>query len=222
MPSNLLTIDSNFPTFTGEEPVEEQIRELVNYLYQLRESLQYSLKNLTTDNFNAAALQNLTDDAKGEIGNQLQKIANELNQLSSEVETLKGRISGIDSLTTRMKNAETDIENMKTRVVNAEGELEALQTWSSYQEETVGDIQERVDNVEQELADQTTAHANTEQRVAALSDLMEALDADVTELLSLITVADDGSVTMGEEGQDLHLVGNVYINGILFEQGGST
>lgn len=222
MPSNLLAIDSNFPTFTGEEPVEEQIRELVNYLYQLRESLQYSLKNLTTDNFNAAALQNLTDDAKGEIGNQLQKIANELNQLSSEVETLKGRISGIDSLTTRMKNAETDIENMKTRVVNAEGELEALQTWSSYQEKTVGDIQERVDNVEQELADQTTAHANTEQRVAALSDLMAALDADVTELLTLITVADDGSVTMGKEGQDLHLVGNVYINGILFEQGGST
>ena len=78
MPSNWLSIDSNFPSFTGEESPEQQIRALHNYLFQLREGLQYSLQNLTADNFNATALQNLSDAQKNEVTTQLQTSAQTL------------------------------------------------------------------------------------------------------------------------------------------------
>ena len=33
MPSNWLYIDSNFPTFTGEESLKEQVTTIQNYMY---------------------------------------------------------------------------------------------------------------------------------------------------------------------------------------------
>lgn len=74
MPSNLLAIDADFPTFTGEEPEKEQIQELTNYLYQLRESLQYSLQNLSKSNFNAAALNDLTSEATQGIEKMIKQL----------------------------------------------------------------------------------------------------------------------------------------------------
>lgn len=194
MPSNMMAIDSNFPTFTGEEPVDQQIRELVNYLYQLRESLQYSLQNLGKDNFNISALDQMNEESQKQLVEQLTKMSNEMTNLKIEVDSLKGRISAIDSLSGRMTDVEADVA--------------ALQEWSAYQELTVEDLKSRA--------------ATTEQRIDGLTEQVETLDADVAELSSKIDVAEDGSATIGEVGTDLHLVGNIYINGILFEQGGST
>lgn len=92
MPSNLLAIDSDFPTFVEDEPVDRQIQSLVNYLYQLRESLQYSLQNLSKENFNAAALDNLTKEASQEIAAELQRIQNVLTNFSSEISRINGDV----------------------------------------------------------------------------------------------------------------------------------
>ena len=35
MPSNWLYIDSNFPTFTGDENLKEQVTTIQNYMYML-------------------------------------------------------------------------------------------------------------------------------------------------------------------------------------------
>ena len=43
MPSNWLYIDSNFPTFTGEESLKEQVTTIQNYMYMLVEQLRYTL-----------------------------------------------------------------------------------------------------------------------------------------------------------------------------------
>lgn len=59
MPSNWLYIDTNFPTFTGEESPNEKITTIQNYLYMLVEQLRYTLRNLGTSNFNAAELAKL-------------------------------------------------------------------------------------------------------------------------------------------------------------------
>lgn len=250
MPSNLLDIDSNFPTFTGEESEKEQIQALTNYLFQLRESLQYSLQNLTSDNFNAAALESLSEDAKGELGMQLQKIGNELNQLSAEVKSIEGRISGVDALSGQVETNKTAIANLEERMDPAEGGLVAVQEWSVQQEVLVDELVERVQNYEQELEDLETTTGDMKQKVEDLGDLVETLEGglvevqewseeqetlvnelaecvqnveqQVEELASLIQKGEDDAVSIGAEGKDLHLKGNIYINGILFEQGGST
>ena len=96
MPSNFLDIDTNFPTFTGEEPEKEQIQALTNYLYQLRESLQYSLQNLSKSNFNATALNDLTSEAT-------QGIEKIIKQLDSAIKALQRKDSDTDQSIAELK-----------------------------------------------------------------------------------------------------------------------
>ena len=125
MPSQLTAFDNNFPTFTGEETPEEKIWSLQDYLFQLREGLQYSLRNLSAENFNATALKLLTAAQQEDLVKQLQ----------------------------------------------------TMQT--------------------------------------ALDGLEQGLEL----LTATVQAAENGSVTIGAEGRDLHLVGNVYINGVLYTGG---
>lgn len=206
MPSNWLSIDSNFPSFTGEETPEQQIRALHNYLFQLREGLQYSLQNLTADNFNTAALQNLTDAQKNEVTTQLQKVYTQLNQMTTEIDRLSSRVSGT--------------ENLSGRVTTAEGEIASLKGRSTITEGNVEDLAGRVKKLED---DQTMD--DLQEAVTGSGGLQEQMDTTKQELKKIsgtVQVADDGGATVGSEGKVLHLVGQVYINGVLIEQGGTT
>ena len=221
MPSNWLSIDSNFPSFTGEESPEQQIRALHNYLFQLREGLQYSLQNLTADNFNAAALQNLTDAQKNEVTAQLEKVYTQLNQMAAEIDRLSGRVSGTENLSGRMTTAEGEITALKGRTKLTEENIEDLADRTTAAEGGIDDLQEAV-----------TGEGGLQERVADLEDavtgeggLQEQMDATEQELEKIsgaVQVADDGSVTVGSEGKPLRLVGQIYINGVLYEQGGTT
>ena len=52
MASNLQALDE-FPTFTGEESPQEQIRQLQNYLFIVVEQLKYTMANLGVENLNS-------------------------------------------------------------------------------------------------------------------------------------------------------------------------
>ena len=248
MPSNWLSIDSNFPSFTGEESPEQQIRALHNYLFQLREGLQYSLQNLTADNFNTAALQNLTDAQKNELTTQLEKVYTQLNQMSAEIDRLSGRVSGTENLSGRVTTAEGEIATLKGRVKLTEENIESLAARTTDTETAIGDLQERMDTAEADVVSLKGRATVTEGNVEDLADRVKALEDDQTleqlqeavtgegglqeqmdsangeleKISGVVQVADDGSATFGSEGKVLRLVGQVYINGVLIEQGGTT
>lgn len=50
-------VEDLFPRFQGKETVPEQIRALVDFLYALTEQLQYTLSNLSGEDWNGAALE---------------------------------------------------------------------------------------------------------------------------------------------------------------------
>ena len=56
MAKDFINIDSGFPSFVQDEPIEEKVSKLYNYTFMLLESLRYLLRNLDADNFNAAAV----------------------------------------------------------------------------------------------------------------------------------------------------------------------
>lgn len=186
MPSNWMSVDSNFPSFTGEESPTQQIRMLHNYLYCLKEQLFYSLQNLTADNWNASALQSLTDGAKDQLSTQIAGISSQLAQLKLQVDALQGRVTDTSDFDKRITAVEEASAYWEQRLGNAESDVIALQ----------GDIADH----EQRIFDQETAAA---------------------ELSAIIQTAEDGSVTLGKEGQVLRLVGQVYLNGTLLNQGGT-
>lgn len=217
MPSNWLAIDTNFPTFTGAEPAAQQIQALHNYLYQLKEGLQYSLRNLTAENWNAQALAQMNEEAKADLVEQLNQVSALLNRLSGEV----------DSLGARMANA----EKLAARVETAEKSIAALGERAAVLEEKNQDLEARAQAVEQRTAaleqDAGTLKTETERLGQAISGpdgletRMDTAEEAIRKIAGAVRVAGNGTVTLGAEDQPLYLVGTVYINGVPYE-GGTT
>lgn len=251
MPSNWLSIDSNFPSFTGEESEEQQIRALHNYLFQLREGLQYSLQNLTADNFNTAALQNLTDAQKDEVTLQLEKVYTQLNQMTTEIDRLSSRVNGTENLSGRVTAAEGEISALKGRVKTTEENVEGMTEWNAAIQTDLDDLQGRTAYAEEALED-LTGRVQAMEDDKTLDDLKEIVDGEdglrdrtqslekavtgegglqeqqteltleLEKLSGVVQVAEDGGATVGSEEKPLYLVGKIYINGVLYEQGGTT
>lgn len=220
MPSNLLYIDSNFPSFTGEETPEQQIRALHNYLFQLREGLQYSLQNLTADNFNATALQNLTAEQKNEVASELQKVYALLDKTSTEIKSLSGRISDTESLFGRVTAAEEEISYLDKRLTQSEEIIESLETATAEAEEKLESFGDRVEALEDALPqiEQTTQELQEEiTGEDGLQDQVKMAQQEIQKISDTVQVAEDGSATVGSEGKPLYLVGQVYINGVLYK-----
>lgn len=190
MPSNLFALDSELPSLSGKESPQEQIRKMFNYLVQQKQSLQYLLRNLTADNFNASALETLTSGAKVELSDQLNMMQTALAQLSIKVDALSARVGGAEELAGRLNTLEENDELLAAEIAATQEAISAL-----------------------------------EASVAALSILMDPENGVPARLeqaeqkLDVLTVAEDGTISLGAEGTELRLVGRVIINGMVYEGG---
>lgn len=159
MPRRWSMVDSNFPTFTGEENPREQITTLVDYMYILVEELKFQLENLDSSNWNSKALQTFQTDTTADVSEQVSALAANLLLVTNEVAAISSRVSAVESLSGRMKTVETDLAYLQK------------------------DLEEFIEEIR---------------------DVMQ-IDEE------------SGAVTIGEEGRELHLIGNVYINNQLVE-----
>ena len=95
MPTNFMAIDQGLPRFTGEESLEQRVKMLQDYQYQLVEQLRYALQHLDTRNMNMDAMDQwggtLTEplyaSLMDEDGNML-SLAVEAGVLSAAIESL--------------------------------------------------------------------------------------------------------------------------------------
>lgn len=204
MPSNWWAIDTNFPSFTGEETPKQQIQALHDYLYQFRQSLQYSLQNLSAANFNETALKNMTDAQKNEVAQLLTNVTGELTRISASMGSLANRVGTVEKEIAALKEQDTDLEAIEEWTAAAEGQLKELADKDTEIEEKVSDLQETVSGE------------------GGLQETVQQQGQELQKISGAVQAAEDGSVTVGAEGKDLHLVGNIYINGVLYEQGGTT
>lgn len=193
MPNSWLSIDTGFPSFTGKESPSEQIKALHDYLYQMRQGLQYSLANLTMDNFNAAALQQMDQGQKDQLEQELRKVYARLDQVAAKVDQLSASVTGLQGLSGRMDTAESDID--------------ALEEWTGAAEQQLADIQSRLD---------TPEDGGTDERIRTLEESQRTTGERLEKLSGVVQVAEDGSATIGTEGAVLRLVGQIYINGVLY------
>jgi chromosome segregation ATPase len=199
-----MAIDTDFPSFTGEETPAQQIRALHNYLFQLREGLKYSLQNLTTENFNAAALQSLSDAQKNEVTKQLEKVYSELNKLTTEVDRLKNRFSEAEG-----------------KIVSLDDNVGLLSGRISVTADAVGDLQKKTSDNMADIQSLKDSAASTDSKVAELSNDILEVKKDLQKVAGIVQVAEDGTITLGAEGKVINLVGQIYINGELIGQGGA-
>ena len=173
MPGQWTSIETNFPTFTGKEPVEERLTALYNYMYILTEQLKYNLSNLSSDNFNATALNQLTANASTEaakaVAEELEKIARQYAQLHARVESLSGRLSAVE-------NAGVEME---ARVALLEGTLSED-----------GQLEQRLRSLEEDLPrleQAVTGEGGLDEQTQALTDAVSDLQAKDDELEQRLT-----------------------------------
>ena len=171
MPSNWLSVDNNFPSFTGKENPTEQIRKIHNYLFCLKDELKFMLQNLTADNWNSAEWDKLAEDAQATMLSQVTAMGNQVSELKGLVSQVQGRVTDLSSQVSAWGEAETEIREW----------LEALEY------------------VAVELAE-------------GQESLKQAMEA-------VISSDEEGNPVLGKEGGKLHLMGEVYLNGVLLGGG---
>lgn len=144
MPSNWLYIDTNFPSFTQKESVNDKVETMQDYLFMLVEQLRYTLRNLDLKNMNKAAMNGFLQNIREPIYAKIEDTDKNVNELSITAEGLSARISNAEGnitqlgatangLAAEIKNAKGDItqlgaraDGLAARISSAEGNITQL------------------------------------------------------------------------------------------------
>ena len=128
MASNWLYIDTNFPTFTGEESTEEKVTTIQNYMFMLVEQLRYSLHNLDLKNMNGAAVEQFKNELTEPIYARIEDDEGNLSQLALTAHDLAARMSDAEGNITTLQ---VTAQGLSSTVSNQAGQISSLQQTAS-------------------------------------------------------------------------------------------
>ena len=234
MPGNILSADTQFPNFTGQENPAEQIRTIRNYLYMLLEQLRYTLNNLDAGNFNTEGLKEIQDAISQPILKQLSDTDGNLAELqvtaaglASRVSSNEGDISQLEQtaqgLSSRVGDAEGNISSLQqtanglsSRVTSAEGNISTLQ-------QTANGLSSRVSNAEGSISSLSQTASGLETRVAnaegAVSTVSQKVNGVTVTTWSGQTFLAGDRIVMSSDINNYMAVGanglEVWINGMM-------
>ena len=117
MPNVWQSVDTNFPTLSGNFSAAEVIPKLLNYMHILTEQLKYTLANLDKSNWNKTALNEYTEESAAPM-------LEAVGKLEVQVNTLRQSVSGLGL---RMGYAESDIEDIQGVITDMELTVETLE-----------------------------------------------------------------------------------------------
>ena len=234
MPGNILSADTQFPNFAGQESPAEQIRTIRNYLYMLLEQLRYTLNNLDAGNFNTEGLKEIQDAISQPILKQLSDTDGNLAELqvtaaglASRVSSNEGDISQLEQtaqgLSSRVGDAEGDISSLQqtanglsSRVTSAEGNISTLQ-------QTANGLSSRVSNAEGSISSLSQTASGLETRVAnaegAVSTVSQKVNGVTVTTWSGQTFLAGDRIVMSSDINNYMAIGanglEVWINGMM-------
>ena len=234
MPGNILSADTQFPNFAGQESPAEQIRTIRNYLYMLLEQLRYTLNNLDAGNFNTEGLKEIQDAISQPILKQLSDTDGNLAELqvtaaglASRVSSNEGDISQLEQtaqgLSSRVGDAEGNISSLQqtanglsSRVTSAEGNISTLQ-------QTANGLSSRVSNAEGSISSLSQTASGLETRVAnaegAVSTVSQKVNGVTVTTWSGQTFLAGDRIVMSSDINNYMAVGanglEVWINGMM-------
>lgn len=234
MPGNILSADTQFPNFAGQESPAEQIRTIRNYLYMLLEQLRYTLNNLDAGNFNSEGLKEIQDAISQPILKQLSDTDGNLAELqvtaaglASRVSSNEGDISQLEQtaqgLSSRVGNAEGNISSLQqtanglsSRVSSAEGNISTLQQTSNGLSSRVSNAEGSISSLSQTASGLETRVANAEGAVSTVSQKVNGVT--VTTGYGQTFLAGDRIVMSSNVNNYMAIGANgleVWINGMI-------
>ena len=234
MPGNILSADTQFPNFVGQENPAEQIRTVRNYLYMLLEQLRYTLNNLDSGNFNSEGLKEIQDAISQPILKQLSDTDGNLAELqvtaaglASRVSSNEGDISQLEQtaqgLSSRVGDAEGNISSLQqtanglsSRVTSAEGNISTLQQTANGLSSRVSNAEGNISSLNQTASGLETRVANAEGAVSTVSQKVNGVT--VTTGYGQTFLAGDRIVMSSDVNNYMAIGANgleVWINGMM-------
>lgn len=124
MPTSFLSADAGFPRLTSDVPMEERMNRVRDYLFLLLEQLKYTLSNLSAENFNDAALQEIEEAMTGPIRNTVTDLAGNVSTLEQTANNITARLNDVDGNNTTIEAFATGTQ---TTVTNLAGDVTLAQ-----------------------------------------------------------------------------------------------
>lgn len=203
MPSDILSADTGFPTFTGDMSTDQKIERVTNYLYMLLEQLRYTLSNLGVDNFNDTELveigkvisEPILVRLEDEVSGSLTSLQITVNGIASKVQDSEGNITALQqtatSLSASISSLQGDVtqvtataNGLVTRVSNAEGNVSTLT-------QTVNGFGTRVSNAEGKVSALTQTVNGFSSRISTAEGAISSIEQSID---GIDLVVSDGKV----------------------------
>lgn len=130
MPSNWLYIDTNFPSFTQKESVNDKVETMQDYLFMLVEQLRYTLHNLDLSNMNKAAADGFVKQITDPIYGEIKDAEGNITQVALVAEGLAGRIGDAEGNITQLqataKGLQASVSNLNGSVTNLTADVNGI------------------------------------------------------------------------------------------------
>lgn len=176
MPGNILSADTQFPNFAGQESPAEQIRTIRNYLYMLLEQLRYTLNNLDAGNFNSEGLKEIQDAISQPILKQLSDTDGNLAELQATAAGLASRVSSNEG---NISQLEQTAQGLSSRVGDAEGNISSLQQTANGLSSRVTSAEGNISSLQQTANGLSSRVSNAEGNISSLSQTASGLETRV-------------------------------------------
>lgn len=213
MPGNILSADTQFPNFAGQESPAEQIRTIRNYLYMLLEQLRYTLNNLDAGNFNSEGLKEIQDAISQPILKQLSDTNGNLAELQVTAAGLASRVSSNEG---DISQLEQTAQGLSSRVGDAEGNISSLQQTANGLSSRVSNAEGSISSLNQTASGLETRVANAEGAVSTVSQKVNGVT--VTTGYGQTFLAGDRIVMSSDINNYMAIGANgleVWINGMM-------
>lgn len=130
MPSNWLYIDTNFPSFTQKESVNDKVETMQDYLFMLVEQLRYTLHNLDLSNMNKTAADEFVKQITDPIYGEIKDAEGNITQVALVAEGLAARIGDAEGNITQLqataKGLQASISNLDGAVTNIKADVNGI------------------------------------------------------------------------------------------------
>ena len=130
MPSNWLYIDTNFPSFTQKESVNDKVETMQDYRFMLVEQLRYTLHNLDLSNMNKAAADGFVKQITDPIYGEIKDAEGNITQVTLVAEGLAARIGDAEGNITQLQATATglqaSISNLNGSVTNLTADVNGI------------------------------------------------------------------------------------------------
>lgn len=207
MPGNILSADTQFPNFAGQESPAEQIRTIRNYLYMLLEQLRYTLNNLDAGNFNSEGLKEIQDAISQPILKQLSDTDGNLAELQFTAAGLASRVSSNEG---DISQLEQTAQGLSSRVGNAEGNISSLQQTANGLSSRVSSAEGNISSLQQTANGLSSRVSNAEGSISSLSQTASGLETRVANAEGAVSTVSQkvNGVTVTTTGGQTYLAGD--------------